>query len=35
MNSVKILKIHKTESTVSLEPEVDMDFRGHSNIVAQ
>ena len=35
MNSVKISKIYKTESSVPLEPEVDLDFRGHSNIVAQ
>ena len=35
MNSVKIKKIHKTESPVPLKPEVDLDFRVHSNIVAQ
>ena len=35
MNSVKISKIYKTESSVPLEPEVDFDFRGHSYIVAQ
>ena len=34
-NSVKISKIHKTESSVPFEPEVDLDFRGHSNMVAQ
>ena len=31
MNSVKIPKIYKTESSVPLEPEVDLDFRGHLN----
>ena len=35
MNSVKIKKNYKTESPVPLKPEVDLDFRGHSNIVAQ
>ena len=30
MNSVTISKIYKTESSVPLEPEVDMDFRDHS-----
>ena len=35
MNSVKISKIYKTESSVPLEPEVDLDFRDHSNMVAQ
>ena len=31
-NSVKISKIHKTESSVPLKPEVDLDFRGHLNM---
>ena len=35
MNSVKISKIYKTESPVPLKPEVDLDFRGQSDIVAQ
>ena len=35
MTSVTISKIHKTESPVPLKPEVDLNFRGHSNIVAQ
>ena len=34
-NSVKISKIHKTESSVPLEQQVDLDYRGDSNIVAQ
>ena len=34
-NSVRISKIHKTESSVPLKPEVDLDYRAHSNIVAQ
>ena len=28
-------KIYKTESSVPLKPEVDLDFRGHLNMVAQ
>ena len=35
MNSVKISKNYETESPVPLKPEVDLDFRGHSDIVAQ
>ena len=35
MNSLKISTIYKTVSSVPFEPEVDLDFRGHSNMVAQ
>ena len=34
MNSVKISKIHKTESSVPLELEVDLEFRDQANMVA-
>ena len=34
MNSAKISKNVKTESPVPLEPEVDLDFEGHWNMVA-
>ena len=34
-NGVKISKIYKTELLVPLEPEDDLDFRCHSNMVAQ
>ena len=34
-DGVKISKIYKTESPVLLTPEVDLDFGGHTNIVAQ
>ena len=30
MNSLKTSKINKTVSSVPFEPEVDLDFRGHS-----
>ena len=32
INSREISKIHKTESSVPPEPEVDLDFRGHPNM---
>ena len=35
MNSVKMSKKFETESSVPLQPKVDLDFRGHSNVVAQ
>ena len=35
INSKTISKTYKTESSVPPEPEVDLDFRGHSNILAQ
>ena len=30
----EIKKIHKTQSTVPSKSEVDLDFRGHPNMVA-
>ena len=33
--SEEILKVYKTESSVPTEPEVDLDFRGHRNMLAQ
>ena len=35
INLELISKIYKTESRVPLKPEVDLDFRGQSDIVAQ
>ena len=35
INSEEISKIHKTQSSVPSVPEVDLDFRGHPNMVAQ
>ena len=35
MNTEKISKIHKTESSVPPVPEVDLDFQGHRNMVVQ
>ena len=34
MNSVKISKMYKTVSSVPLELEVNLDFRGHSEHVS-
>ena len=34
MNTEEILKLYKSESSVLLEPEVDLDFQGHPNMVA-
>ena len=34
LNNKEIVKIHKTKSSVPLEPEVNLDFQGHPNMVA-
>ena len=35
INTKEIVKIHETQSSIPLKPEVDLDFRGHPNMVAQ